>query len=69
VQHEGARRFSCSPWARTTKFIEPAPNHKGLESAKPDLQSAFKKPGGAPAALDYGKCFATGMRKEGSRRG
>ena len=25
------------------------PNHKGLESAKPDLQSLFKKPGGATA--------------------
>jgi hypothetical protein len=24
-------------------------NHKGLESAKPDLQSVFKKPGGAAA--------------------
>ena len=41
----------------------------GLESAKPDVQSAFKKPGGDPAALDYGKCFTTGERKEGSRRG
>ena len=24
-----------------------SPNHKGLESAKPDLQSLFKKPGRA----------------------
>jgi hypothetical protein len=26
-----------------------SPNHNGLESAKPDLQSLFKKPGGAAA--------------------
>jgi hypothetical protein len=25
----------------------PTPNHDGLESAKPDLQSVFKKAGGA----------------------
>ena len=27
------------------------PNYYGLESAKPDLQSLFKKPGGATAGL------------------
>ena len=27
------------------------PNHYGLESAKPDLQSVFKKPGGGSAEL------------------
>jgi hypothetical protein len=26
--------------------MKKTPNHKGLESAKPDLQSLFKKPGG-----------------------
>jgi hypothetical protein len=28
---------------------EALPNHKGMESAKPDLQFLFKKPGGATA--------------------
>ena len=35
---------------RPMKKIE-EPNHDGLESAKPDLQSLFKKPGGAIAEL------------------
>jgi hypothetical protein len=33
------------------------PNHKGLESAKPDLQSLFKKPGRATAGRPTGVTF------------
>ena len=36
-------------------------NHDGLESAKPDLQSLFKKPGGEHrGACGHGKCFDAG---------
>ena len=35
--------FSIAP------FVWVRPNHDGLESAKPDLQSVFKKPGGDTA--------------------
>ena len=30
------------------------PNNEGLESAKPDLQSLFKKPGRSAASLTVG---------------
>ena len=44
-------------------------NHKGLESAKPDLQSVFKKPGAyrgrsiACARKPYGKRFGAFLRR------
>jgi hypothetical protein len=34
-------------YAESSTGVEP--NHHGLESAKPDLQSVFKKPGGGSA--------------------
>jgi hypothetical protein len=41
----------------------------GLESAKPDLQSEFKKPGGATAELCTGAMLRGVRNKEGLNRG
>ena len=54
--HDGlVARLVATTHQRTTQrdiylFIL-TPNHYGLESAKPDLQSVFKKPGGGTAEL------------------
>ena len=59
VWHEDDLRASIdeylAQYAAVEKiFSRSGPNHKGLESAKPDLQSLFKKPGRSTAGLSVG---------------
>jgi hypothetical protein len=51
---------------RADRFGGPA-NHDGLESAKPDLQSMLKKPGGATVEPSTRETLRTGMSKSGVR--
>jgi hypothetical protein len=65
VTEDASTAVVCRPELRW-----PRPNHKGLESAKPDLQSVFKKPGAyegrslACARIPlYGKRFGAFLRR------
>ena len=64
ARREANRRnalLSCGPKTAEGK-ARSRRNEDGLESAKPDLQSSFKKPGGEPASP---RLLGNASRREG----